>query len=70
MTQLKGFKFVTTLVLVFKKIEGKDKTKYENFYKFSTSYVNVKIQVKQNQVVTTNPFIYCNFLSAAAPIFK
>ena len=25
LTQLKGFKFVTTLVLVFKKIESKDK---------------------------------------------
>ena len=24
----------------------------------------------KNQVVTTNPFIYCNFSSAAAPIFK
>ena len=32
MSQLKGFKFVTTLVLVFKKIESKDKTKYDNFY--------------------------------------
>ena len=29
--QLKGFKFLT-LVFVFKKIESKDKTKYENFY--------------------------------------
>ena len=26
--------------------------------------------VKLNQVVTTNPLIYCNVLSAAAPIFK
>ena len=33
LTQLKGLKFVTTLVLVFKKIETKiDKTKYDNFY--------------------------------------
>ena len=32
MTQLKGFKFVTTLVLVFKKIETKNKTKYDDFY--------------------------------------
>ena len=32
MTELKGFKFVTTLVLVFKKIESKDKTKCDNFY--------------------------------------
>ena len=31
MTQLKGFKFVTTLVLVFKKIESEDKTKYDAF---------------------------------------
>ena len=30
--QLKGFEFVTTLVLVFKKIESVDKTKYDNFF--------------------------------------
>ena len=35
--QLKGFKFVTTLVLVFKKIESKDKTKYDNFHLSSKS---------------------------------
>ena len=32
MIKLKGFKFVTTLVLEFKKIENDDKTKYNNFY--------------------------------------
>ena len=32
MTQLKAFKFVTTLVLWFKKIESEDKTKYDTFY--------------------------------------
>ena len=31
-TQLKGFKFVATLVLVFKKIESEDKTMYDPFY--------------------------------------
>ena len=31
LTQLGCFKFVITLVLVFKKIESEDKTKYENF---------------------------------------
>ena len=31
MTQLKGFKFVATLVLLFKKIESEDRTKYNNF---------------------------------------
>ena len=44
LTQLKGFKFVTTLVLKrqnisFEKIEGKDKTKYENFYSSSKAEI-------------------------------
>ena len=33
--QLRGFEFATTLVLVFKKIESKAKTKYDNFYSSS-----------------------------------
>ena len=33
--------------------------------KFSISYLNVKIQVKQKKVVTTNPFIYNNVSNAA-----
>ena len=39
MTQLKGFKFVTTLVLAFKKIESKNKTKYDNFYSSSKAEI-------------------------------
>ena len=39
MTQLKGFTFVTTLALVFKKIESEDKTKYENFYSSSKAEI-------------------------------
>ena len=39
MTQFKGFKFVTTLALVFKKIESKDKTKHDNFYSSSKAEV-------------------------------
>ena len=35
--QLRGLKFVTTLLLVFKKLESKDKTKYDNFYSSSKS---------------------------------
>ena len=31
LTQLKGFKYVTALVLVFKKTECEDKTKYGTF---------------------------------------
>ena len=32
LSELRGFKFVTTLVLVIEKIERKYKTKYDNFY--------------------------------------
>ena len=32
LTQLRGLRFVTTLVLVFKNIESEDKTKHDNFY--------------------------------------
>ena len=39
LTQLKGFRFVTTLVLVFKKIESEDKTKYDNFYSSSKAEI-------------------------------
>ena len=39
MAKLKVFKFVTTLVLVFKKIESVDKTKYDNFYSSSKTKI-------------------------------
>ena len=32
LTQLKSFKLVKTLFLVFRKIEREDKTKYDSFY--------------------------------------
>ena len=35
LAQVKGFKFVTTLVLLFKPIESKGKKKYGNFYSSS-----------------------------------
>ena len=41
LTQLKGFKFMTALVLMFKKIESEDKTKYDHFY--SSSKVEIII---------------------------
>ena len=50
LTQLKGFKFMTTLVLVFKKIESKDKTKYDNFYSGS------KAEIIINESDTDNVF--------------
>ena len=39
LTQLKGFKFVATLVLVFKKIKDEDKKKYDNFYPSSKAEI-------------------------------
>ena len=41
LSELRGVKFMTTLVLVFKKIENKDQTKYDNFY--SSSKVEIII---------------------------
>ena len=39
LTQLKGLRFVTTIALVFKKIESEDKTKYDNFYSSSKAEI-------------------------------
>ena len=39
MAQLKGFKFLTTLVSEFKKIESEGKTKYDNFYSSSKAKI-------------------------------
>ena len=59
LTQLKGFKFVTTLVLMFKKIENEDKTKYDNFYSSS------KVEIIINETDTDNVFqsIYITIIS-------
>ena len=35
LTELRGFKFMATLVLMLKKIESEDKTKYDTFYSHS-----------------------------------
>ena len=40
-SELRGFKFVTTLVLNFKKIKSEDKTKYDNFYSSSKAEIIV-----------------------------
>ena len=37
LSKLRGFKFVAILVLVLKKIESEDKTKYDNYYSSSKS---------------------------------
>ena len=38
-SELRGFKFVTTLVLNFKNIKSEDKTKYDNFYSSSKAEI-------------------------------
>ena len=35
LTELRGFKLLTTLVLVLKKLESEDKTKHDTFYSYS-----------------------------------
>ena len=39
MTESRGFKFVTTTVSVFKKIEKDDKIKYDTFYSSSKAEI-------------------------------
>ena len=38
-SELRGFKFVTTLVLNFKNIKSEDRTKYDNFYSSSKAEI-------------------------------
>ena len=59
MTELRGFKFVTTLVLVFKKVESEDKTKYGTFYS------NSKAEIIINESDLNDMFksIYTTFIS-------
>ena len=39
MAELRGFKFMKTFVLVFKKIKSDDKTKYDTFYSNSKAEI-------------------------------
>ena len=58
MTQLRGYKIGTTLVLVFKKIQSKDKTKYEHFYLSSKT----KIITNESDIVTVFQSIYTTII--------
>ena len=50
LSELRSFRFVTTSVLVFKEIEGKDETKYDNFYSSS------KAEIIINEINIENVF--------------
>ena len=54
LTQLKGFKFVKTLVLVCKKIESLEKTKYDNFH----SSLNTEILINESDIDDSLKSIY------------
>ena len=60
LNQLKGFKFVKTLVLAFKKMESEDKTKYDN------SYSNSKAEIIINESDIEDVFksIYTTIIEA------
>ena len=54
LTQLKGFKFVTTLVLVFKKTESKNKTKCDSCYLSSKA----EIVINESHIDNVFQWIY------------
>ena len=60
MTQLKPFKFLTTLVLVFKKIEREDKTLYND-----TFYSNSKTEkiINDSDIESIFESIYTTLIS-------
>ena len=59
MTQLKGFKFLATLVLMLKKIENKDKTKYDNFY----SRLKAEIIINESDIDDVFKSIYTTIIT-------
>ena len=54
MSELRGFKFVTRLVLVFKNIENEDKTKLHNLYSSSKAE---KLSTKMTLTMCLNQYI-------------
>ena len=63
LNQLKGFKFVTTLVLMFKKIESEDKTKYDTFY----SHSKTKTIINESDIDDVFELIYTTTISNIIP---
>ena len=57
--ELRRFKFVITLVLVFKKIESKDKTKFDNFYSGSKA----EIIINESDIENVFQSIYTAIIS-------
>ena len=51
LSELRSFRFVATLVLLFKKKESKDKTIYDNFYSHSKLSMKVTLRMCLNQAI-------------------
>ena len=60
LSELRGFKFLTTLVLVFKKIESKDNTKFDNFYSRSKA----EIIINESDIDDVFESIYSTIISS------
>ena len=54
LSKWRGFKFMTTLVLVLKKIESEDKTKYDIFYSSS----KIELIINENDIDDVFQSIY------------
>ena len=59
MSALRRFKFLATLVLMFKKVESEDKTKYDNFYLSS----NAEIIINESDIDDVFQSIYTTIIS-------
>ena len=60
LSTLRRFKFVATLVLVFEQIEGKDETKYDNFY----SGLKAEIIINESDINDVFESIYSTIISS------
>ena len=59
MSALRRFKFLAALVLMFKKVESEDKTKYDNFYSSS----NAEIIINESDIDDVFQSIYTTIIS-------
>ena len=64
LSELRGFKFVTSLVLAFKKIESEDKTKYDTFYS------KAEIIIDESDIDDLFESVYTTIISNLEKYFK
>ena len=59
MSELRGLKLVATLVIMFKKIESEDKTKYNTFY----SHTKAETIINESDIANVFKSIYTTIIS-------